>query len=169
MEGDIANPKVIEAIGLTRENMNSHDRNLDPDQISRTPSGEVELIALDEILMFVQAAMYENLTPFEEAGWDSNQEGGGLDCQTMSLLYPGVGMREIPILEDRDCLVFLYGFILTRGVPASGGYPALPPSITSEYIQSKLDLDYEKPWLDVSGDTPQYVSCLLYTSDAADE
>ncbi len=157
VEGDIANPKVIEAIGLTRENMNSHDRNLDPDQISRTPSGEVELIALDEILMFVQAAMYENITPFEEAGWDSNQEGGGLDCQTMSLLYPGVGMREIPILEDRDCLVFLYGFILTRGVPASGGYPALPPSITSEYIQSELDLDYEKPWLDVSGDTPQYV------------
>ena len=157
VEGDIANPKVIEAIGLTRENMNSHDRNIDPDQISRTPSGEVELIALDEILMFVQAAMYENITPFEEAGWDSNQDEGGLDCQTMSLLYPGVGMRNIPILEDRDCLVFLYGFILTRGVPASGGYPALPPSITSEYIQSELALDYEKPWLDVSGETPQYV------------
>ena len=43
VEGDIANPKVIEAIGKTRENMNSHDRELDPDQISRTPSGEVEL------------------------------------------------------------------------------------------------------------------------------
>jgi predicted RND superfamily exporter protein len=157
VEGDIANPKVIEAIGLTRENMNSHDRKFDPDQISRTPSGEVELIALDEILMFVQAAMYENITPFEEAGWDSDQDEGGLDCQTMSLLYPGVGMRNIPILEDRDCLVFLYGFILTRGVPASGGYPALPPSITSEYIQSELDLDYQRPWLDVSGETPQYV------------
>ena len=37
VEGDIANPKVIEAIGKTRENMNSHDRELDPDQISRTP------------------------------------------------------------------------------------------------------------------------------------
>ena len=157
VEGDIANPKVIEAIGLTRENMNSHDRKVDPDQISRTPSGEVELIALDEILMFVQAAMYENITPFEEAGWDSSQDEGGLDCQTMSLLYPGVGMRNIPILEDRDCLIFLYGFILTRGVPASGGYPALPPSITSEYIQSELDLDYERPWLDISGETPQYV------------
>jgi hypothetical protein len=157
VEGDIANPKVIEAIGLTRENMNSHDRKVDPNQISRTPSGEVELIALDEILMFVQASMYENITPFEEAGWDSDQDEGGLNCQTMSLLYPGVGMRNIPILEDRDCLVFLYGFILTRGVPASGGYPALPPSITSEYIQSELDLDYDRPWLDVSGETPQYV------------
>ena len=157
VEGDIANPKVIEAIGLTRENMNSHNRSIDPDQISRTPSGEVELIALDEILMFVQAAMYENITPFEEAGWDSSKEGGGLECQTMSLIYPGVGIRNIPTLEDRDCLVFLYGFILTRGVPASGGYPALPPSITSEYIQSELDLDYDRPWLDISGETPEYV------------
>ena len=157
VEGDIANPKVIEAIGLTRENMNSHNRSIDPDQISRTPSGEVELIALDEILMFVQAAMYEHITPFEEAGWDSSKDDGGLECQTLSLIYPGVGIRNIPTLEDRDCLVFLYGFILTRGVPASGGYPALPPSITSEYIQSELDLDYDQPWLDTSGNTPKYV------------
>ncbi len=157
VEGDITNPKVIEAIGLTRENMNSHNRSIDPDQISRTPSGEVELIALDEILMFVQAAMYENITPFEEAGWDSSKDDGGLDCQTMSLIYPGVGIRNIPTLDDRDCLVFLYGFILTRGVPASGGYPALPPSITSEYIQSELDLDYQRPWLDSSGETPKYL------------
>ncbi len=46
--------------------MNSHDRTLDPDQISRTPSGEVELIALDEILIFAQAAMYENITPLKK-------------------------------------------------------------------------------------------------------
>ncbi len=156
VEGDIANPKVIEAIGETRKNMNSHDRERDPDQISRTPSGEVELIALDEILIFAQAAMYENITPFENAGWDSTKDDGGLDCETMSLLFPGVGIRKIPTLEDRDCLVFLYGFILTRGVPASGGYPALPPSITSEYIQSSTSIDFEKPWLDKSGETPKY-------------
>ena len=156
VEGDIANPKVIEAITETRENMNSHDRTLDPDQISRTPSGEVELIALDEILIFAQAAMYENITPFEEAGWVSTEDDGGLDCETMSLLYPGVGIRKIPILEDRDCLVFLYGFILTRGVPASGGYPALPATITSEYIQASTAIDFEKPWLDKSGETPKY-------------
>ena len=51
---------------------------------------------------------------------------------------------------------FLYGFILTRGVPASGGYPALPPSITSEYIQSSTTIDFERPWLDNSGNTPKY-------------
>jgi hypothetical protein len=157
VEGDISNPKVVEAIGLTRKNMNSHDINFEPNQISRTPSGEVELIALDEILIFVQASMYENIVPFEEAGWDSEKNDGGLNCQTMSLPHPNVGMRNIPVLEDRDCLVFLYGFILTRGVPASGGYPALPPSITSEYIQPETDLDYEKPWLDISGEEPRYV------------
>ena len=100
--------------------------------------------------------MYENITPFEEAGWDSGEDDGGIDCETMSLLYPGVGIRNIPVVEDRECLVFLYGFILTRGVPASGGYPALPPSITSEYIQSSSVIDFEKPWLDNSGNTPKY-------------
>ena len=54
VEGDIANPKVIQAIGETRENMNSHDRESILIKISRTPSGEVELIALDEILTFAQ-------------------------------------------------------------------------------------------------------------------
>ena len=64
VEGDIANPLVLSAIGQMRENMNSHDEN-DPNQISRTPTGEVELIALDQIVTFIQAAMFANLVPLK--------------------------------------------------------------------------------------------------------
>ena len=77
VEGDIANPLVLSAIGQMRENMNSHDEN-DPNQISRTPTGEVELIALDQIVTFIQAAMFANFIPFEESGWDRNLEDGEL-------------------------------------------------------------------------------------------
>jgi len=155
VEGDIANPLVLSAIGQMRENMNSHDEN-DPDQISRTPTGEVELIALDQIVTFIQAAMFANLVPFEESGWDRNLEDGGVGCQTTNLSHPIRGTINIPITEDRGCLNFIYGFILTKGVPAAGGYPALPVTIISEYIHTDDEIDIERPWLTTSGEVPKY-------------
>ena len=155
VEGDIANPLVLSAIGQMRENMNSHDEN-DPNQISRTPTGEVELIALDQIVSFIQAAMFANLVPFEESGWDKDLEDGGVGCQTTNISHPIRGFINIPVTEDRNCLNFIYGFILTKGVPAAGGYPALPVTIISEYIHTDSDLDIEKPWLTTSGEMPKY-------------
>jgi hypothetical protein len=138
-----------------RENMNSHDEN-DPNQISRTPTGEVELIALDQILMFTQAAMYVNSIPFEESGWNKELEDGGVGCETMEVSHLIKGFVSIPILEDRECLNFLYGYILTKGVPATAGYPALPTTIVSEYIHTDDELNISKPWLTISGETPKY-------------
>ena len=155
VEGDISNPLVISAISEMRENMNSHDEN-DPNQISRTPTGEVELIALDQILMFTQAAMYVNSIPFEESGWNKELEDGGIGCETMEVSHLIKGFVSIPILEDRECLNFLYGYILTRGVPATAGYPALPTTIVSEYIHTDDELNISKPWLTISGETPKY-------------
>ena len=37
--------------------------------------------------------MYENITPFEEAGWDSGKDDGGLNCDTMTLLS-GVDLEK---------------------------------------------------------------------------
>ena len=34
----------------------------------------------------------------------------------------------VPIVDDSRCLSFLFGFMLTRGVPASGGYPPYRPA-----------------------------------------
>jgi hypothetical protein len=53
-------------------------------------------------------------------------------------------------------LNFLYGFILTKGVPATAGYPALPTTIVSEYIHTENELNISNPWLTTSGETPRY-------------
>ena len=147
VEGDIANPKVIAAFGEFRSNVNSHGSE-DSDQISRLPTGEVEMIAIDGILGFAKAAMAWNNTSFVEAGWNPSAEDGGVGCDKDVL--------GLPSLDDRQCLIFLYGFVLTRGVPESGGYPPLPPSIVAEYIHAAEELDYERPWLTVSGEVPHY-------------
>lgn len=147
VEGDIANPKVIAAFGEFRSNVNSHGPE-DSDQISRLPTGEVEMIAIDGILGFAKAAMAWNNTPFVEAGWNPSAEDGGVGCDKDVL--------GLPSLDDRQCLIFLFGFVLTRGVPESGGYPPLPPSIVAEYIHAAEELDYERPWLTVSGEVPHY-------------
>ena len=147
VEGDMANPKVIAAFEELRSNVNSHGPE-DPDQISRLPTGEVEVRAIDGILLFAKAAMAWNVTPFVEAGWNPSANDGGVGCDK-----DGFGL---PSLDDRECLLFLYGFMLTRGIPESGGYPSLPPSIVAEYIQVAEVLDYERPWLTASGEAPHY-------------
>ena len=147
LEGEMANPKVIAAIGGLRNNANSHGPD-DSDQLTRLPTGEVEIIAIDTILALTKAAMAWNSTPFVAAGWDPSAEDGGIGCDKDPLGLPSLG--------DRECLVFLYGFALTRGVPESGGYPSMAPSLVAEYIQSVGEIDYESPWLTLSGETPGY-------------
>ena len=100
------------------------------------------------MLRFAKAAMAWNITRFVEAGWNPCASEGGVGCDKDFL--------GLPSLDDRECLVFLYGFVLTRGVPKSGGYPSMPPSIAAEYIQAAEELDYESPWLTVLGETPHY-------------
>ncbi len=148
VEGDMADPKVIAAFGELRQNVNSREPG-EPDQISRLPTGEVELIAIDSVLVLAKAAMAWDIQPFEQVGWDSLAYDGGVGCDKDIL--------GLPSLADRDCLLFLYGFMLTRGIPESGGYPAMPPSIAAEYIQVADELDYDSPWLTTSGESPSYI------------
>jgi len=148
VEGDMANPKVITAFGELRKNVNSREPG-EPDQISRLPTGEVELIAIDSVLVLAKAAMAWNIEPFEQAGWNSQADDGGVGCDK--------DLLGLPSLTDRDCLLFLYGYMLTRGIPESGGYPAMPPSIAAEYIQVAQDLDYDNPWLTSAGQSPSYI------------
>ena len=148
VEGDMADPKVIAAFGELRKNVNSREPG-DPDQISRLPTGEVELIAIDSVLVLAKAAMAWDIEPFEQAGWDSQADDGGVGCDKDFL--------GLPSLADRDCLLFLYGYMLTRGIPESGGYPAMPPSIAAEYIQVAEDLDHDNPWLTTTGKSPSYI------------
>ena len=95
-----------------------------------------------------------NQSPFEEAGWDFENRDGGIGCETILIPNREGDYIFIPSTEDSKCLNFLYGFILTRGVPASGGYPALSTSIVGEFIQVEGNLDYQRPWLTESGNEP---------------
>ena len=155
IEGNITNPRILTAMGELRENMNSHGPG-EPDQFTRSPSGDVELLAIDQMLWYLRAAMAWNQTPFEEAGWDFDSDDGGIGCETIMIPNRDFEFIFIPSIEDSRSLTFLYGFMLTRGVPASGGYPALSTSIVGEFLQVEGDLDHDSPWLTISGDAPTY-------------
>ena len=160
LEGNMTNPRVLESIEELRNNMNSHGPN-EPDQFTRSPDGEVELLAIDQMLWYLRAAMAWNQTPFENAGWDFDLRDGGIGCETVVIPNRDFEFIFIPSTNDSKALTFLYGFMMTRGVPASGGYPALSPSIVGEFLQVKGNLDYEMPWLTEDGNTPLYPRATL--------
>ncbi|MDC0212968.1 MMPL family transporter [Euryarchaeota archaeon] len=155
IEGNISNPMILSAMDELRQNMNSHGEG-EPDQFTRSPSGDVELLAIDQMLWYLRAAMAWNQTPFEEAGWDFESSDGGIGCETIVIPNRDFEFIFIPSTEDSKSLTFLYGFMLTRGIPASGGYPALSTSIVGEFLQVEGDLDFDNPWLTNSGNTPVY-------------
>ena len=157
VEGDIANPLILDAIEELRRNMNSHG-DLDPDQISRTPTGQVELLALDQIVLGTKAAMAWNITPYQQKGWNPDLEDGGVGCNTSFVYNPFEGKSvRLPELDDRECLIFIYGYVLNYGVPASGGYPEIPAPLVTEFIQTEDELDPNAHWLTKDGTVPTYV------------
>ena len=160
LEANLTNPRVLDAIEELRENMNSHTPN-QPNQFTRSPNGEVELLAVDQMLWYLRAAMAWNQTPFEQAGWDFDLNDGGIGCETVVIPNRDFEFIFIPSTNDSESLKFLYGFMMTRGVPASGGYPALSPSIVGEFLQVDGKLDFDRPWLTEEGDSPRYPRATL--------
>ncbi len=160
LEANLTNPRVLNAIEDLRENMNSHTPD-EPNQFTRSPNGEVELLAVDQMLWYLRAAMAWNQTPFEQAGWDFDLNDGGIGCETVVIPNRDFEFIFIPSSNDSESLKFLYGFMMTRGVPASGGYPALSPSIVGEFLQVDGKLDFERPWLTEEGDSPRYPRATL--------
>ena len=160
LEANLTNPRVLDAIEELRENMNSHTPD-EPNQFTRSPNGEVELLAVDQMLWYLRAAMAWNQTPFEQAGWDFDLNDGGIGCETVVIPNRDFEFIFIPSTNDSESLKFLYGFMMTRGVPASGGYPALSPSIVGEFLQVDGELDFDRPWLTEEGDSPRYPRATL--------
>ena len=160
LEANLTNPRVLDAIEELRENMNSHTPD-EPNQFTRSPNGEVELLAVDQMLWYLRAAMAWNQTPFEQAGWDFDLNDGGIGCETVVIPNKDFEFIFIPSTNDSESLKFLYGFMMTRGVPASGGYPALSPSIVGEFLQVDGNLDFDRPWLTEEGDSPRYPRATL--------
>lgn len=153
IEGDVLDPRVYASIDELRSNMNILDAD-DPDKFTRTADGSVELIGIDNLVLVLIAAMVEDIVPFEAAGWNSSLPGNGIDCDNT--------MLGIPDVDDRDCLEFLVGFMVTNGIPETPSTPPVPPSIAQLYIKPETPLDPSYPSLAADGGEPRYERMLLY-------
>ncbi len=152
VEGDIAHPAVLDAIVELRNNMNKMSPE-DPDKFSRDPSGNIEVIAIDEMLEASLYALLYNSAPYEAAGWNSSLPDAGVNCP-----ISGIG---VPDFDDRGCITFFFGFLLTHGVPASGGVPEISPGIVASILQSQTEIDPTSPWLDIAGNPALFHRTLI--------
>jgi len=146
--GDVLDPRVFAAIDEFRQEMDALPEGV-PDKITRQPDGTIDILALDEMVFAAQGSLVLDSTPFEAAGWQPEVEGFGMNCS-----YAGNG----PLVDtnDRECLAFFYGFLSLYGVPGVGPIPDIPASIVQLYIMPVVDLDPDRPWLDVNGDDAAY-------------
>lgn len=153
LQGDVADPAVFAAIDLFRSELNVHADDI-PDKITRQPDGNIDILALDEMLYFAQASMRYNTTPFEQAGWLVDEPGHGMNCSSS-------GNSGIADFSDRDCLIFFYGYSYLYGIPGAGPIPTIPPSIVRLYIKPHVELNQTHPWFDIDGQPAQYQQMLM--------
>ena len=153
IEGDVLDPRVYHAIDEFRTEMGILPEGV-ADKITRLPNGDIDILALDEMVFAAQGSLAQDSTPFEAAGWNTSIEGHGMNCSK-----EGSG----PLLDtnDRDCLAYFYGFLSLYGVPGVGPIPDIPASIVELYIKPVIALDPQKPWLDIEGQPAQYDRMLI--------
>lgn len=153
IEGDVLDPEVYAAIDIFRIEMGILPEGV-ADKITHLPNGEIDIMALDEMVFAAQGSLALNSTPFENAGWNTTQEGHGMNCSDAdSGLLMDTG--------DRDCLAFFYGFLSLYGVPGAGPIPDIPANIVELYIKPEVELDPLRPWLDINGEPAQYDRMLI--------
>lgn len=154
IEGDILNPKVFAAIDETRWNMDDSDGGI-ADKVTRKPNGQAEIHGIDQWVFLLTASMVENITPFEEVGWNTSSADHGVGCSDNG------APLFMPNLNDRGCLAFFFGFMSLYGIPATPTIPHIPPSIIALYIYPDEPLSPSSPHLTVNGDEPVYQRMLL--------
>jgi hypothetical protein len=98
--------------------------------------------------------MRYNTTPFETAGWLVEEEGHGMNCNSTA-------SGNIADFDDRDCLIFFYGYTYLYGIPGAGPIPSIPASIVRLYIAPAIELNQTQPWLDINGEPAQYERMLI--------
>ena len=153
IEGDVLDPRVYAAIDEFRIEMGVLPDGV-ADKITRLPNGDIDILALDEMIFAAQGSLALDPTPFEAAGWNSTIDGHGMNCSE-----EGFGL--LLDTSDRDCLAFFYGFLSLYGVPGVGPIPDIPPSIVELYIKPSIELDPLKPWLNIDGEPAQYERMLI--------
>ena len=147
IEGDVADPRVYAAIDELRQNMDKKAPGV-PDKVTREPDGKIDLLAMDEMIELAIISMIEDPSPFEAAGWNESS------CEK-------VGLLSLPNLEDRNCLLFLYGYLVIYGVPGGTSVPAIPAGLVGLFMNPDVPIDGSKPWLDIEGNNVTWSRMLL--------
>ncbi|DAC14242.1 MAG TPA: hypothetical protein D7I06_09305 [Candidatus Poseidoniales archaeon] len=147
MLGDVADPRVFASIQTVRENFDHLPEGI-PDKMTREPDGQVDILAVDEMLELSVSMMIEDRLPYEQAGLNESE------CDF-------IGRFNLPDLDDRRCLLFLYGYISLFGINGTASLPSIPASLVGLYITPDVPLDHEKPWLDIHGQESQWSKMLI--------
>ena len=143
IEGDVAEPSVFHAINEFRQNANLKTEGV-VDKMSRTPDGNVDILAVDEFVQAASASFMNQPAPFWERGF--NESG----CDRY-------GMLNAPDLQDKDCIIFFYGVLTLDGIPGT----EVPSSLIDLYIAPSAELDPEKVWLSVDGEPITYDQMII--------
>lgn len=143
IEGDVADPDVFKAIDEFRQNANLKTEGV-VDKMTRTPDGSVDILAVDEFVIAASASMIGDPEPFWARGF--NESG----CDTS-------GVLGAPDLDDRDCIIFLYGVLSLDGIPGT----EVPSSLVDLYIAPSEEIDPERVWLSVDGNEVFYDKMII--------
>lgn len=143
IEGDVADPGVFKAIDEFRQNANLKTEGVE-DKMTRTPDGSVDILAIDEFVIAASASLIGNPEPFWNRGY--NESG----CDTS-------GVLNAPDLDDRDCIIFLYGVLSLDGIPGT----EVPSSLVDLYIAPSEEIDPERVWLSVDGNEIFYDKMII--------
>lgn len=143
IEGDVADPSVFHAIDEFRQNANLKTEGV-VDKMSRTPDGNVDILAVDEFVQAASASFMNQPEPF----WDRGFNESGCDRY---------GMLSAPDLQDKDCILFFYGVLTLDGIPGT----EVPSSLIDLYIAPSAELDPEKVWLSVDGEPITYDQMII--------
>ncbi len=138
IEGDVADPRVFHAMDEFRTNANEITEGV-KDKMTRQPDGTVDILAVDEFVFAASGVFMFDAAPFWERGF--NESGCGL-----------VGILNAPDLNDKDCILFFYGVLLTDGIPGT----EVPADLMKLYLAPSGTPDPAQVWLDLDGEPITY-------------
>ena len=79
IEGDVLDPSVYAAIDISAQKWGILPEGV-ADKITKLPNGDIDILALDEMVFAAMGSLALDPTPFEAAGWLSDVEGHGMNC-----------------------------------------------------------------------------------------
>jgi predicted RND superfamily exporter protein len=145
LQGDVADPNVFAAIDEFRQNANQKTKGV-VDKMTRQPDGKVDILAIDEFVIIAQLSYRSEET--RQIFWDRGFNESGCSLK---------GALNVPNLEDRNCIIFIYGMLTLDGVPGT----EIPSALVDLYISPSAEIDPSAVWLSTTGEPISYDYMLI--------